>query len=1349
MSDPCNIAVTGMACIFPGAPDLSAYHDNLTAGYDAITEVPQHRWDNVYYDPGSSRSDRFYCRRGGFIDEYATFDPFSFGIMPIAAEGAEPDQLLSLKVSYEALKDAGYEVSEIPCSRTGIILGRGNYIGPGMVRLEQHVRTAQQLVTCLKSLIPGISKEALDHVKAEFQGELGHYGPDTVIGLVPNLTASRVANRLNLCGPAYTIDAACASSLMAIDQAAKALQYHQCDLMLAGGVHLCHDVSFWSVFTQLGVLSKTGIIRPFDKEADGLLIGEGIGVVVLKRYDDAVRDGDKIYAVINGVGVSSDGKASSLMSPDVGGQIMALERAWEMSGLTPDHVGYIEAHGTGAPAGDISELQTLSRFFNNTHPANKPGLGSVKSMIGHCMPAAGVAGFIKTALSLYHKKRFPSLNCNQASEALDPTGFRLIHRVEAWHSEGRRRIAGVNAFGFGGINVHVVMSEDEREAKSSGVPKRLHIPPAEEDETILIISVDTRDAVLEALEKAETRLAGGPCRLVIFNPDEKKREKAKRIVLRGATWRGRGDIFYSPEGLATAGGRTAFLFPGVDSSFEPKLEDVADFFGKALPDGLTPGDLEETGVGIIRVNRFIHSLLLELGITPDVVAGHSIGEWSGMIATGIIDPDGLEAFIMTLEAGSLEVPDVAFAAAGCDIRTAESFFEELEDICVSNDNCTHQVILCGIDSSIDAALGAMAKQGILCLKLPFRSGFHSPLYADSLNVHRKKSGILALGKMKTPLWSSTTCSPYPEGKEELKQLIIDHLIKPVRFRELILKLYDEGVRVFIQAGTGSLTGFVQDILKGKEFSAVNTNTSKMTGMRQLRRALAGCFIEGLEPDLKASGMLTERLSSPAGSKATEMTLTLGVPLVRLNTPLELAGPGNAFSGAVKNSDEHPVMTAYQEAVADIAHMQEEVLTTWQALSAYQGGDRTAHPGRQASAGMKRTFTLDLSLDTCPWLIDHSLFPQSEFCTSTFEKFPVVPMTMSIDILSEYAKKMAPGKKVTAIENIQAFNWIEICRPLTVEIEADYDGADSVRIAIKGYFSGTVRLAEVYPAPPEPEPFELRNPTEAPVTAKSLYKDGWMFHGPAYQGVKELGYLGDNGIHGVITSAEGRGSLLDNAGQLFGYWVMVMTQKDRLAMPIRLGTVEFFLDNPGDGEDVACVVKTHPIKAASVSADMDMTVDGRVWARVTGWEDKRFDTDDALFEVMKDAGSSLLSSVDENKFLIYRDMYKTANATQYISRRYCTQAEKEVYDRIDPKRKRAWLNTLIAVKDAVRNQLIMAGTTPVFPAEISLKGDEIIGRCEAIGPSGESYRLMTASEPEYSMAMVVSKDFENMKLKKFS
>ncbi|WP_143664350.1 polyketide synthase, partial [Streptomyces murinus] len=297
------VAIVGMAVLLPGARGLDAYWHNLRSGVDAIGEVPAGRWDADYYRPavaGPTAPDQVYCRRGGFVDGLAEVEVTRYGIMPAAVPGTEPDQLIALDVAAAALADAGGERGLPARDRIGVILGRGGYLTPGLARLDQRVRTAGQLVRTLGELVPDLSSAQLDRVRAAFTERLGPDRPEAAIGLVPNLAASRIANRLDLRGPAYTVDAACASSLVAVDQAVGELSAGRCDMMLAGGVHHCHDITLWSVFSQLRALSPTERIRPFHRDADGILIGEGTGVVVLKRLADAERDGDRVYAVIRG-----------------------------------------------------------------------------------------------------------------------------------------------------------------------------------------------------------------------------------------------------------------------------------------------------------------------------------------------------------------------------------------------------------------------------------------------------------------------------------------------------------------------------------------------------------------------------------------------------------------------------------------------------------------------------------------------------------------------------------------------------------------------------------------------------------------------------------------------------------------------------------------------------------------------------------------------------------------------------------------------------------------------------------------------------------------------------------------
>src|ERR1700733_5554645 len=527
--------------------------------FDAIRDVPASRLDPVYFENGA-----LPCTRGGFVE--AAFDPIAFGIMPLAAASAEPDQLLALHVGAAALDDAGCVV---PRDRTAVILGRGGYLTPGMARLVNRVRTSQQLATTLRELLPDLDRETIEKIRAAFRARSGEgdAGGDA-IGLVPNLAASRIANRLDVRGPAYTIDAACASSLLAVDQACRELADRRADLALAGGVHVCHDITFWSVFAQLGALSKTSQIRPFDRRADGIVIGEGAGIVVLKRLADAERDGDRIYATILGTGVSSDGRESTAMRPRADGQLAAIRDAWRVAGRDPSDIGLVEAHGTATPTGDAVELGALGQFFGEA-AGERAGLGSVKSMIGHAMPAAGAAGLIKTALAIHHGIVPPSLHCDEPNAALAATRFRVLGSAEPWQLP---KLAGVSAFGFGGINAHVVI-EGHASAKRT---RRARTPE------LLALTGDSPAAILAALESGVSK--PGRMRFAMLEPSAERRALAKKVLDRGKAWRGNNDIWFAPEPFAHAGGKLAFVFPGIEAAFAANTDDVERELGVSVPE---------------------------------------------------------------------------------------------------------------------------------------------------------------------------------------------------------------------------------------------------------------------------------------------------------------------------------------------------------------------------------------------------------------------------------------------------------------------------------------------------------------------------------------------------------------------------------------------------------------------------------------------------------------------------------------------------------------------------------------------------------------------------------------------
>jgi acyl transferase domain-containing protein len=1307
-----------MACLFPGAPDLATYWANVRAGFDAISAVPPARIDPVFFDRAARGADRFYCQRGGFVDAFASFDATGFGVMPVAARGAEPDQLLTLQVAARAMADAGYADRSFARDRTGVILGRGGYAGAGRTRLEQHVRTAEQIVTTLRALLPDLDAATLARVKSEFQGQLGAAGADAAIGLVPNLAASRVAHRLDLHGPAFTVDAACASALVAVDQACRELETKRCDVVLCGGVHLCQDEAFWSVFCQLGALSRNETIRPFDRRADGLLIGEGIGIVVLKRLEDAEKDGDRIYAVVRGCGSASDGRGATLMSPSVEGQVLAVQRAWLEAGLDPASVGLLEAHGTGTPAGDAAELTTLARVFGAAKDGEaRAVVGSVKSMIGHTMPAAGAAGLIKAALAVHHRVLPPTLHCEEPQDLLAATRFRVLGREEAWSAGAEPRRAGINAFGFGGINAHVVLEEHAPSAAPRASVTAVGSAPAER---MAVFSAPTFQELAADVAAGRERTGGGVARAVVIGPTPERLAKGKTIIDRGKAWRGRDGVWFSPRGLVADGGTLAFVFPGVDASFEPHVDDVAKHFGLPLPPCTVAKNLEEVGTGIIGVNRLLDGVLRGLGVIPRDVLGHSIGEWSGMIATDMIPEAALNAFMGSLKPGTLDVPGVVFAAAGCGSELAEKAMAGLPSIGLSHDNCPHQVILCGIESSIDVALERIRAEGVLCQKLPFQSGFHSPLFEDYLGPHRENFMRLPLEAPKAPLWSATSCARYPEDPAAIRELALEHLVRPVRFRQLVEALYAQGTRVFVQVGTGSLVNFVEDTLRGRPHFAMSANVKDKGGMEQLRRLLAAVFVEGVDVDFS-------RVSPRA---PTTMPLALGVPLVRsaqaLATRLETrvsAATAKANPEASSVIESHPLAAEFEGTMTAIADAQREVFALF------------AAPRKATLGPRERTFTHTLSIETMPELIDHSFFRQPPGWKTLSDRHPVVPMTTSIDLMLEHAGLLVPELVPIAIEDVRAYRWLVVSTPVDAKITCKFDGKDRVHVRIGDYSEATVVLASAYPAAPPDDVAPVANGARSEISAATMYGERWMFHGPQYQCITDVGTLGDDGIRGELESKPARGALLDNAGQLFGYWVMVRNEKNRMAMPVRIMKIAFYGAHPAPGEALTCSVRIRSMDEKAVIADLTLSdrKSGRAWAVIEGWEDRRFETDERLWPVMRWPEENMLAVPQAEGFVLFEDKYRGAPTRDQLSRRFLGEGERADYERQGPRKQRAWLSGRIAAKDAVRDLLWRGGQGPLFPVELTITS-EASGRPIVHFGAGRDVRVSIAHKEDIAVAI---------------
>ncbi|MFJ5268610.1 SDR family NAD(P)-dependent oxidoreductase [Streptomyces sp. NPDC088358] len=446
--EPLDIAVVGMACMFPGAPDLATFWANVLAGEDAVTEVPATRWDAGLYHAadGSGTGERTPSRWGGFLPEIP-FEPLRYGIPPASLPAIEPVQLLALEAARRALDDAGYGSRPFDRARASVVFGAeaGSDLSNAMT---------------LRSVLPSY----LGTVPPALDAQLPRLTEDSFPGILANVIAGRIANRLDLGGANYTVDAACASSLTAVDVACKELTGGTSDLVLCGGADLHNGINDYLLFASAHALSPSGRSAPFDSAADGIALGEGVGCVVLKRLTDAERDGDRVYAVIKGVGSASDGRALGLTAPRPEGQYNALTRAYRNAGVSPAEVGLVEAHGTGTVVGDRTELGALTRVFEEA--GAEPGscaLGSVKSQIGHTKCAAGLAGLIKTSLALHTGVRPPTLHLTEPNPAWDAGSSPFAFHTEArpWAATPAERVAGVSAFGFGGTNFHVVLRAHE------------------------------------------------------------------------------------------------------------------------------------------------------------------------------------------------------------------------------------------------------------------------------------------------------------------------------------------------------------------------------------------------------------------------------------------------------------------------------------------------------------------------------------------------------------------------------------------------------------------------------------------------------------------------------------------------------------------------------------------------------------------------------------------------------------------------------------------------------------------------------------------------------------------------
>ena len=898
---PAPIAIIGMACIFPEAQDLASFWNNILGGVDAISE-PVPDWGADRY----LAAGRIRTQRGGFLKDLYRFDPREFGIMPNSVDGGETDQYLALRVARDALADAGYLQPDADHHATGIVLGHSAYLHRGQVTVIQNNIVLDQTMDLLRTALPHLGDAAQDEIREILRSKLPPTNADNAPGLVPNMMTGRIANRLNLRGPNYVLDAACASSLLAVAAAADELRSGRSDMMLAGGVNATLPADVTTSFTQLGALSARGRVRPFEAGSDGTLLGEGLGVVVLKRLEDAMADGDRVYAVLRGVGHSSDGRGAGLLAPSQEGETLAIRRAYEQTGIDPATVELVEAHGTGIPLGDQTEIASLKSVFGERKTEiGVKALGSVKSMISHCIPGAGVAGLIKMALSLHHRVLPPTL-CDEVNPQLGihETPFYVNTRTSPWIARpGATRRAAVNSFGFGGINAHAILEQAPPEARAPGSFTEW---PVE----LCVLSAATAEALVEKLEQLVHALSANPQwsisqvaaalvredradehRIAILARDTAELTTNVALAI-GMVRDGKPTRKASRARVVYAQRRTdaklAFAFPGEGSQYQRMFADLAlfpqvqhwlDFWHSLhdLPEGQTRTDIVFPTCEIkperrIELDKRLHDLdvgseavfiggmamfdlLSALGVKPDVMVGHSSGESAALAASGANASSGAElaaaivrhcdAYDALLE--SDQIPIGALLAVGglSGERVEAEIASQGEDVQVAMDNCNNQQVLYGPVEAIDRVEQRLTRQGGICMRLPFNRGYHTPAFEAAARVYLDCYKQIKVGRPAVPLYSCATAARFPKAPEKVRELAALQWSRKVRFRETIRKMYDDGVEIFLEVGpSGNLVSFVNDILAGNDFLALPTNVRGRSGVEQLLFVLAWLYALG-------------------------------------------------------------------------------------------------------------------------------------------------------------------------------------------------------------------------------------------------------------------------------------------------------------------------------------------------------------------------------------------------------------------------------------------------------------------------------------------------------------------------
>ncbi|WDD92626.1 aminotransferase class III-fold pyridoxal phosphate-dependent enzyme [Burkholderia sp. FERM BP-3421] len=844
------VAIVGMGCRFPGARDVAAFWALLRDGVDAVREVPAERWNLAdFYDPREDAPGKMVTRWGGFVDDVDQFDAEFFGISRREAERMDPQQRLVMETAWAALEDAGISPHSLRGGDAGVFVGIGN--------------TDYMRMLCR-------DPDRIDR----YDGT----------GSTPSFAANRLSYFLDLHGPSLGMESACSSSLVALHVACRSLREGETSLAIAGGVNLVLSPDMTVAFSQARMMSPTGRCRAFDADADGYVRGEGCGVVILKRLDDALAAGDRILAVIRGSAVNQDGTSNGITAPNGQAQQAVIRRACADAGVAPARIGYVEAHGTGTKVGDPIEMRALQTVLGEGRaPDAWCRVGSVKTNIGHLEAAAGIAGLIKTVLVLRHRQIPPHLHLHTLNPylALDGTPFEIPRTLTSWPDGDAPRVAGLSGFSFGGTNCHLIVEEAPVEtprAQPADAARVCLLPLSARSLPALRALADAfarglnedrtacEPSPLAALAALGRTAALGrahfPHRLAVTA--NSRAQLATRLsgwldgradwggVQRTAARHASPDLVFMMTGQGAgqvgAGQGLYREQPAFRRAVE-RCDDVLRALG--APGGIgrllrgegpppRADDPEQVQPAVFVLGYALAELWRAWGIRPRAVLGHSLGEYVAACVAGAVDLEPALALVAArgrLTAALAEPGGMAVLFASAE-TVSGLLAREPGRLALAAFNGPQATVVSGDAAALDALLQAGAAQRIEGRRLDTTHAFHSPLMQPMVEAFRAEAARVDWRPPSIPLVAGLTGTVWPAGSAPDADYWCRHLLEPVRFVDSLRGVTAGGAKLLLELGAG----------------AALTRLGARGGYGE-----AAHFIASLPPDRDESGALLDAL----------------------------------------------------------------------------------------------------------------------------------------------------------------------------------------------------------------------------------------------------------------------------------------------------------------------------------------------------------------------------------------------------------------------------------------------------------------------------------------------------------